>query len=154
MTYRIQGLDPAPFRPLFNLSDKALAERSTIRMPVTTRPGFPCRISLEDAAVGRHVLLLNHRHVASGPYAATHAIFVQEGQEQRGLFEDEVPPSLDSRILSLRAFGDDQLMIDVALVQPGQADGAIRRLFDHPAVRYINAHNATRGCFAAKVERA
>lgn len=138
---------------MFALPDEALASRGITRMAVTSRPGFPCRISLDDAEVGGSVLLLNHASLTQGPYAATHAIFVGKGAAQ-ARFEDEVPPALDRRILSLRAFDAGHLMVDAALVQPGEADGAIRRLFDNRAVAYIHAHNATRGCFAAAVERA
>jgi len=64
-----------------------------------------------------------------------------------------VPPVFASRVLSLRGFGEDGMMVDAALTQPGEADAGIRRLFANPAIETIHAHNATRGCFAAKVER-
>lgn len=152
MTYLIRGLDPAPFAPLFDLQDEELASRNVLAMAVTSRPGFPCRVSLDDAEVGERVLLLNHVSIGQGPYAASHAIFVGQHQEP-ALYIDEVPPALDRRILSLRAFGADELMLAAELVQPGEADAAIRRLFEEPAARYIHAHNAIRGCFAAAVER-
>jgi hypothetical protein len=151
MTYRISGLDPRPFAPLFLLPEEDLAARSIVRMPVTSRLGFPCRISLNDAEPGGMVLLLNHVSIADGPYAATHAIFVSEGAEQ-GRFEDAVPPALQRRMLSLRAFDGENMMVDAALASPGDADGAIRQLFENQVVQYIYAHNATRGCFAATVE--
>lgn len=44
-------------------------------------------------------------------------------------------------------------MVAAELVQPGAADAAIRRLLADPAVSVIHAHYATRGCFAAAVER-
>ena len=152
MTYRITGLDPDHFAPLFALGDEALAERSIVRMAVTSHPGFPCRVSLDDAEPGASVLLLNHVSVAEGPYAATHAIFVSEGAAQ-GRYEDEVPPALDRRLLSLRAFDASHMMVDALVAAPGEADAAIRRLFENAATEYIHAHNATRGCFAAVVER-
>jgi hypothetical protein len=40
------------------------------------------------------------------------------------------------------------------LAQPGEADATIRKMFTDDAVDHIDAHNATRGCFAARVERA
>ena len=46
------------------------------------------------------------------------------------------------------------MMVDAALAQPGEADPVIRRLLNNEAVDHIDAHNATRGCFAARVERA
>jgi len=39
------------------------------------------------------------------------------------------------------------------LTQPGEADAGIRRLLADPAIATIHAHNAARGCFAAKIER-
>jgi hypothetical protein len=152
MTYRITGLHPDEFAPLFALSDEELARRSIVRMTVTKNPGFPCRISLDDVKPGGTVLLLNHVSVAEGPYAATHAIFVSQGAEQ-GIYDDAVPPGLNRRLLSLRAFDHAHIMVDAAMAAPGEADAAIRRLFENGPVEYIHAHNATRGCFAAAVER-
>jgi len=44
-------------------------------------------------------------------------------------------------------------MADAILTQPGEADAGIRKLLDNPEVQTIHAHNATRGCFSAKIER-
>lgn len=155
MAYRIRGLDPGPFEPLFGLPDEELATRGVVRMTVTQRPGFPCRVTLDDASPGETVLLLNHvSHDVANPYRAAHAIFVREGAAEAAEFIDEVPPVLGERLLSLRAFGACGMMVDAALAHPGEADTAIRRLFDSPGTAYIHAHNAVRGCFAAAVERA
>ena len=59
MTYKVTGIDPAPYRPLFGLSDQELGERGIVRMTVTS-PTFPCRVSLTDRDIGESVLLLNH----------------------------------------------------------------------------------------------
>ena len=154
MTYRIRGLDPAPFQPLFAMADEELERRGVIRMTVTAKPSFPCRVTLEDRDVGERVLLLNHvSHDVDNPYRASHAIFVTDGADQAADFVDEVPPVLATRILSLRGFDDQGLMAEASLAQPGEADAAIRRLFANPDIATIHAHNATRGCFAAKIER-
>jgi hypothetical protein len=152
MTYRITGLDPAPFKPLFDFSDQALAERGILRMAVTGNPGFPCRITLEDRMVGESVLLLNHvSHDIRNPYWAAHAIFVGEGEAAE--YVDAVPPVFEQRVLSLRGFDRQGMMADAMLAQPGEADAAIRKLFDNPEIASIHAHNAARGCFSAKIER-
>jgi hypothetical protein len=154
MMYRITGLDPAPFKPLFQLSDDELAQRGIVPMDVTRDPGFPCRISLTDREVGERVLLVNHvSHDVANPYRATHAIFVGEADEPAE-FVDELPPVFDNRVLSLRAFDASGMMEDAMLAQPGETDAAIRRLFDNPKIETIHAHNAVRGCFSAKIERA
>ena len=154
MAYRIEGLDPAEFAPLFGLGEEELGARGIVRMTVTDKPSFPCRITLEDREIGETVLLLNHvSQGADTPYRASHAIFVSEAAERPARFLDEVPPALACRALSLRAFDDAGMMVDAALAQPGDADAAIRALLADPAVAEIHAHNAVRGCFAARIER-
>ena len=151
MTYRITGLDPAPYKPLFGLSDDDLAKRGIVRMTVTD-PTFPCRVSLVDRPIGEEVLLLNHvSHDVANPYRASHAIFVAD--TKRAEFIDEIPPVFETRVLSLRGFDRHGMMVEAMLTQPGEADAGIRKLFDNPEVETIHAHNAVRGCFSAKIER-
>jgi len=153
MAYRVTGLDPAQFRPLFGLPDSELAKRGAIRMTVDS-PTFPCRISLTDRAIGETVLLLNHvSHDVLGPYRASHAIFVTEGADEPAEYVDQVPPVFEKRILSLRGFDSEGMMTDALITQPGEADSGIRKLLANPAVTMIHAHNAARGCFSAKIER-
>ena len=153
MTYRIKGLDPAPYTPLFKLSDEELGERGIVRMRVDG-PGFPCRVSLIDRDVGETVLLLNHvSHEVANPYRSSHAIFVTEGADRAAEYVDQTPPVFATRILSLRGFDADGMMADAILTQPGEADAGIRKLFANPAIDTIHAHNATRGCFSARIER-
>ncbi|HJR82545.1 MAG TPA: DUF1203 domain-containing protein [Sphingomicrobium sp.] len=154
MPYRVKGLDPTPFKPLFGLSDEELAARGIIRMTVDS-PSFPCRVSLTDRAIGEKMLLLNHvSHEVANPYRASHAIFVTEGESQAAVHVDEIPPVFEKRVLSLRGFDSDGMMAEAMLTQPGEADAGIRKLFANPEIQTIHAHNATRGCFAATIERA
>ena len=153
MTYRITGLDPAPFRRFFGLSDEQLSEQGIVRLAVDS-PTYPCRVSLADRALGETVLLLNHvSHEVANPYRASHAIFVTEGLTEAAEYVDEEPPVFQKRILSLRGFDAEGMMIDAILTQPGEADAGIRKLFENPEIETIHAHNATRGCFSAKIER-
>jgi len=152
MAYRITGLDPEPFRPLFALSDRDLEERGMLRMTVT-HGGFPCRVSLVDRPIEESVILLNHvSHDVANPYRSCHAIFVADAEHAE--FVDEVPPVFVPRVLSLRAFDRNGMMADALITQPGEADAGIRELFDNPEIVVIHAHNAVRGCFSAKIERA
>ena len=154
MTYRITGIDPAPYHHLFGLSEDELAEHGVVRMTVTAKPSFPCRVSLTDRDIGERVLLLNHvSHDVAGPYRASHAIFVTEVAEEAAEYVNEVPPVFAPRVLSLRGFDRNGMMADAILTQPGEADAGIRKLFDNPAILTIHAHNATRGCFSARIER-
>ena len=155
MTYKISGLDPSVFAHLIGLSDEELAAHGAVRKIADTKPGFPCRITLDDAEIDEALLLVNHvSHDGNTPYRASHAIFVSESASQVAVYKDEIPPALERRVLSLRAFDNDGMMVDAALARPGEADDVVRRLLANEWVDHIDAHNATRGCFAARVERA
>jgi hypothetical protein len=154
MTYKITGLDPSEFTHLIGLDEEDLAAQGAVRMTADARPGFPCRITLDDAEIGETLLLVNHcSHDGDNPYRATHAIFVNESATEAAIYVDEVPPALDRRVLSLRAFDQAGMMTDAALAQPGEADAVIRGLLASDAVDHVDAHNATRGCFAARIDR-
>ena len=154
MTYRITGLDPAPYRQFFGLSDDDLTKHGIVRMTVDS-PTYPCRVSLTDRAPGETVLLVNHlSHDVANPYRASHAIFVTEADEAPAQFVDQVPPVFEKRVLSLRGFDQDGMMVDARLAQPGEADEAIRTMLENMSVDHIDAHNAVRGCFAARIDRA
>lgn len=153
--FAITGLDPAPFVPLYGFDTAALAGLGVVRMAATGRPGFPCRISLEDAAPGEHVLLLNYEHLpVDSPYRQRHAIFVREGMTVPARFENEVPEQLAIRTLSVRAYDAGGMMIAADLTEGRDLGALIDRLFADPAVAYLHAHNAKPGCFAARIDRA
>lgn len=154
MNYVIQGIDPAPFRHLYGLSDEALAAEQVVRMTVTARPDAPCRIELVDVDPGETVLLVNHEHLpVATPYRSAHAIFVREGAEVPARFENAVPEPLAIRLLSVRAFDRVGMMTDADVVEGRDLAPLIARFFADPAVDYLHVHNAKRGCFAARVDR-
>jgi hypothetical protein len=154
MSYRITGLDPAPFRDLHFLPDTALEERGVRRVRIEAQQIAPCRISLDDAEIGESVLLLNYDHQpARTPYRQQGPIFVRE-TEQRFDRVDVIPPSMARRTLSLRGFDGEDMMIEANLVEGAKASDLIARIFADANVAYIHAHYARRGCFAALIERA
>jgi len=154
MSFRISGLPAEPFAELFSLSDEALAERRAVRMVADSDSGFPCRISLTDAKRGQTLILVNYEHQpADSPYRSTYAIFVREGEEQYDRAND-VPEQLRRRLLSVRGFDDQGMLLD-ADVTPGiELESLIDRLFDNRKIAYLHVHNARYGCYAARVDRA
>jgi hypothetical protein len=154
MSFRIRGLSPAPFQPLYGLSDAALAALNVRRMVVTETPGFPDRIEMRDVEPGETVLLLNHVcQPADTPYRASHAIFVREGAVETYDRVGEVPEVMRRRLLSLRAYDRDHMMVDAEVTEGSAAEAVIERLLDNPATAYIHAHNAKRGCYSGLIER-
>lgn len=153
MSFRIRGVDPAPFTELHTFSDAELAARNIVRIRVDEKPWAPCRISLDDAEIGEQVLLLNYDHLpVETAYRQQGPIFVRETARR---FDDVdiVPPALARRTLSLRGFDAENMMIEADLVDGAEAAALIMRFFANPAVDYIHAHYAKRGCFAACIDR-
>jgi len=154
-SFRLLGLDPEPFEPLFRLRDDELKARHIRRHVATSTPGFPCRVSLEDAAIGDELLLLPYAHLdVASPYRASGPIFIRRGARRRLLDADEIPPCISDRLISVRAYDGDGLM-QAANVRAGRDVAAeIRTLFDDPSIEFIHLHNAKPGCFSCRVERA
>lgn len=154
MSYRISGLSPTEFLPLFALSDGELAQRQAVRVTASRYPGYPCRITLEDAPVGQELILVHHvSHDVATPYRSAYAIYVSKSVAATE-YRDVLPPVMRERPLGLRGFDADGMLRNARLAAPGEADTGIRDLFDDPAIAYIHAHNAAHGCFVARVDRA
>lgn len=155
MTFRIRGLSPEPFRHLFGLDDMALAAAGARRYVVDHAPGFPDRIELRDLAPGETALLLNYIHQpADTPFRASHAIFVREGADSAYDAVGHIPDVIRIRPISLRAFDAGHMMVEAELVDGADMEAAIGRLFARAGVDYLHAHYATRGCYAARIDRA
>lgn len=155
MDFQISGLNPEQFSHLFGMDEQQLASHGVQRVVADEFPGFPCRISLEDARRGESLLLLNYEHLpVDSPYRSRHAIFVREGAMQANPGVNEVPESIERRLLSVRSFDDKGAMLDAEVVEGAMLTPSIERLFEDGSASYLHIHNAGRGCFAARVDRA
>ncbi len=154
MTFQIVALDPAPFAPLFALSDADLAARDIVRRVCTETPGSPCRVSLADAEPGETLLLLPYEHLpVASPYRSSHAIFVREGAVQARPAPGEVPAVIARRLISARAFDASGMMRDADVLRGGDVGALLEDWFANPAVVHVDLHNAKPGCFAARAVR-
>lgn len=155
MSFRIVGLPAEPFAALFQLDDAALAARGARRVIATGYPGYPCRVSIEDAAPGETCLLLPFEHMAvDSPYRASGPIYVRCGAVSRTLAVDEVPDYVRRRLISLRGYDAENMMIDADVVAGDDVAVRIAQSFANPAVSYLHLHNARPGCYSCRVERA
>ncbi|MEM6711299.1 MAG: DUF1203 domain-containing protein [Pseudomonadota bacterium] len=155
MSFIIQGLSPEPYAHLFGLSDEALAEHGVYRYTVDAKPGYPDRVEMRDGDVGETMLLVNHVSMEKPtPFHASHAIFVREGTKEAYKAVDDVPEVMHRRLLSLRAFDADGMMVDAELAQGDAIAFALDRLLDGEGIAHVDAHYALRGCFAARVTHA
>ena len=155
MSFRIRALPAEDFAYLSRLDAAALPARLVRRMVADNCPGYPCRVSLEDALPGETVHLLHFTHqTAATPFRASHAIYVREGVSTAHLSADEVPDMIRSRIISLRAFDAAGMLRAADIAQGNDVAESIGTLFSDPSTDYIHLHFAKQGCFAARVDRA
>ena len=154
MSFRISGLSPSTFAALFALSDAELTARRARRMVADRKPGFPCRVSLRDAEVGETVLLVNYEHLpVDSPFRSGYAVYVREDAQSTQLRADEIPEQLASRLLSVRGFDRDDMLVDATVTEGHQLAPVLERALESASVAYIHVHFAKPGCFAARVDR-
>ena len=154
MSFQIIALSEKPFEHLFSLSDEELKTRNARREIVRSKPGTPCRISLADAEVGEEVLAVNYEHQSEDtPYKASHAIFIRKDVLQACPKIDEIPTLFNHRLMSVRAFNAEHMMVNADVVEGIYLKTSIDEMFADPVVTYIHLHNAKPGCYAACVRR-
>jgi hypothetical protein len=152
MSFVITGLSPSDFSHLFGLPDEELSRQNIVRQTADKKPGYPCRITLEDAEPGETVLLLNHQsHDAATPYASRYAVFVREGAQQAATFRNELPPALQNRPIALRLFDASGMLVGADMGMNDELKAMIEAGLARPGVAYIHAHNAMHGCFVAEI---
>jgi len=66
----------------------------------------------------------------------------------------DLPPVLRGRLLSVRAYDREGLMVDADVVDGADVDALLARQFGRADTDYIHIHFARRGCYACRVERA
>lgn len=162
MSFHVHGLDPQPFARAFTLSDDELAAAGGLRRVADTSPGYPCRVSLEDAAVGDELVLVPFAHHAvAGPYRASGPIFVRRAavaqvfaHEPSHVVLDRVPDVLARRLVSVRAYDAAGLMAHADVVDGRELGAALDATLGRRDVAYVHVHYAKPGCYAARVTRA
>ena len=153
MAFRFRGLSAEPFAPLLALGDAELEARGMRRMIADGKPGFPCRVSLEDAEPGERLILVPFEHQpAYSPYRAAGPIYIRGGGQAAFDRIDALPSVFAGRLLSVRAYDAQGMMCDADVV-----DSDPRALFDayfaDPATDYLHVHYARRGCYSCRVDR-
>jgi len=154
MSFQIIALPAEQFSHLFGKDAETLANLGVHRIVADTKPGYPCRVSLQDAEIGESALLMNYEHQpAATPFRSSHAIFVREWAKETRPEVGEVPTFLRSRLLSVRAFDRSGMMLDADVVEGPNLEPVIDKMFANDEVDYVHLHNAKLGCYAAKCVR-
>jgi hypothetical protein len=150
----IKSLQDNEFSNLFELDALELGNIGAVRMTVDSFPGFPCRVSLEDAEIGEEVILLPYQHhKTNSPYQASGPIFVRKSAKTASLKTNEIPKMLNHRLLSLRGFDKYGMMKDASVVEGQNLREQLIKTFENNEIHYIHIHNAKPGCYNCVVER-
>ena len=152
--FKIVGLPLAQFQPLFSLDDNELAQKGARRLNVDTKPGFPCRVSLQDAEIGERVILVPFvHHDVESPYRASGPIFVRETAKQIELAPGEIPEVVAGRVMSVRAYNDKGMMVNAAVTAGKELKSQVEKFLGDAKISYLHLHNAGAGCYSCRVER-
>ncbi len=146
MNYRVLGLSPDLFTPLFDLTDEGLAARGAVRRIADEPNAFPCRVTLEDAAPGEEVLLLPYRHHA-GPssYQSSGPIYVRRAARRAFNAVNELPAMQSRRLSSVRAYDAAGFLVVADVVAGSDLEGLVREFLGRREVEWLHVHNARPG---------
>jgi len=150
----VQPINYTAVQHLFEFDSEKLSKQGIVKMTVDEFPGFPCRVSLEDAEIGEEVLLFTYpHHDADSPYNASGPIFVRKDAQTASFVINEIPKMLEHRLLSLRAYNQQAMMIDARTVKGEILQEKIKDILQNESVSYIQIHNSGPGCFNCQVNR-
>mgnify|MGYP000739784984 CR=1 FL=1 len=154
ISFRFIPLDHTLFQHYFKMDTNERLRHKAMLIKVDQKPGFPCRVSLEDAEIGEVVLALNFTYLnAASPYHSSGPIFVREGYHSKAYEVNKVPEMCFRRPQSLRAYSKDDIMLDATIAEGKDIYITIKHFFSQSEISYIHIHNAKPGCFNARIER-
>ncbi len=153
--FLLEPLPIEPFLELFAMEEEELLREGSRWLIAETKPGYPCRVSLADADPGDRVLATSFvHHDVTSPYRASGPVFVREVARPAQPAINEIPLMFEHRLLSLRAYDSDGMMLTANIVQGTDLQEAIVECFQDRRVEYQHIHNAHPGCYNCSVRRA
>lgn len=115
------------------------------------KPGYPCRLTLEDANPGEELILFHGCfHPASSPYRSSGPMYVRLGKQETRLPANQLPAFIDHRLVSVRVYREDGMMLDADVMSGSELSQCLTELTHlqgREGARYVHVHNAATGCF-------
>lgn len=142
------------FNHLFDLTSSELKKLNAVKIIADSHPGYPCRVSLQDARIGEEVMLLQYNHhPVTSPYASSGPIFIRRNAIKAALHKNEIPEILQYRLLSLRGYDKNGMMLEAKVVDGKEIKPHLSQMFHEIKISYVHIHNAKPGCFNCVAER-
>jgi hypothetical protein len=117
--------------------------------------GEPVRDRLRRVEPGTWLFLCSFQSVAlPSAFAEAGPVYVSAEEPEAGVWRDELPPGYFNRTFALRAYNNDDEIIESTLVEPEAAPEKIRAWLARPVVAYLHARFAGHGCYACRFDRA
>jgi len=152
--FRLLPLQPERFESLLELGDDELQRHMARWVIADATPGYPCRVSLVDAAVGERLLLVPFmHHDVDSPYRASGPILIREAAQAPELNVNEIPTMFHTRSLSVRAYDAAAMMVTARTTEGTDLRRVIEEVLEDDRVDYLHLHNAGPGCFNCSVHR-
>ncbi len=153
INYVVSGLDETGFQKLFDLNELELAKLGAVKIIATSKPGYPCVISLDDAEIGEEIILLPYDHINSNsPFRSRGPVYVRNNV-RKVLLENSVPENLKIRRLSVRVYDDKDMMVNARTIDGRELEKFIQEAFRNPEATYIQVHISSPGCFNCQIDR-
>lgn len=150
----ISGIKLAEVKYLYTLDEQELKAAGVAKIRVRENPGYPCRISLQDANIDEEVFAFNYEHhQVNSPYRSSGPVFIRLNANEVQLRRNEIPQMLTHRYLSLRVYDEKGSMIDATTVDGKHLKRSIQAIFENKKASYIQVHNAKPGCYNCQVDR-
>jgi hypothetical protein len=123
-----------------------------VRVVAEEPDSYPCRRCLRDADVGEAMLLLGYDpFLGVSPYAGRGPIYVHE-RPCTPFAGDGLPDQLTRRLLSVRAYDEQNMLVGADVTDGAELAGVAERLLNGDGAAYLHVHNARPGCFAARID--
>jgi hypothetical protein len=125
---------------------------------VIARGGEPCRDVLRRAREGEALILASFSPFQKpGPYKEFGPVFVLASDAAETVDRSLIPVGLDTDYLRaqfvIRAYSNDEEILDAALVGADDAQEVIDRFFARPETAFLHVRFPTYGCFACRLDR-
>ena len=120
---------------------------------ISASGGEPLRCCLTLADEGASIALVSYQpSVLGGPYAEIGPVFVHSF-DCGGPTSSDFPPDFRQRNAVLRGYDAQGRQVDGLLVGPGEAETALKQLFDNDRIALIHHRNVVAGCWNFSIPR-
>jgi hypothetical protein len=126
---------------------------------VVAQGGEPCRDVLRRARPGEKLILASFTPFTKpGPYHEYGPVFVLEEDSGEEVLRDGVPEagSPDAYLREqfvVRAYSEEEEIVDAALIAAGDFDATIDRFFGSNDVAFLHVRYPAYGCFSCRIDR-